>query len=176
MKQATIALALASGLAWTAPALSAEETATPQEIIAKVQEAAALLAETGEAGLATFDTAESPFVWKDSYIFVYDCGADLIVAHPVTSKGQPISSFEDINGVPFGLELCKAAEIPGGSWTEYAWPRPVKEEGADQLAYAETPSRKVSYMLDVEGQPYQVGAGRFDETTSVDDLNALLDE
>lgn len=176
MKKATIGWALASAMAWTAPALAAEETATPQEIVAKVQEAAALLAEKGEAGLATFDAAESPFVWKDSYIFVYDCDADLIVAHPVTSKGVAISSLEDINGVPFGLELCTAAEVSGGSWTEYAWPRPVKQEGEDKLAYAEEPSRKVSYIVSVEGQPYEVGAGHFDETSAVDDLNAMLAE
>lgn len=176
MKQATIVLALTGGLAWPAAALSADETATPQEIIAKVREAAAYLADKGEAGLATFDTVESPFVWKDSYVFVYDCDANVIAAHPVTSKGMKISALEDVNGVPFGDNLCAATETAGGSWTEYAWPKPVKEEGAEQLAYSDEPSRKISYMLDVDGQPYQVGAGVFDDTLTIDELNALLSQ
>ena len=176
MKQAAIACVVAGALAWPAAAISAEETATPQEIIAKVREAAAYLAENGEAGLPTFDTVESPFVWKDSYVFVYDCDANIIAAHPVTSKGMKISALMDVNGVPFGDNLCTAAETDGGSWTEYAWPRPLKEEGADQLAYSDEPSRKISYMLAVDGQPYQVGAGVFDDTLTIDELNALLSE
>ena len=50
----------------------------------------------------------------------------------------------------------------------------VKAEDAKQLVYAKTISRKVSYMLSVEGQPYEVGAGVYNDTATVEDLNALL--
>lgn len=167
----TMALA---GMAALAAGAAADDEVTPQEVLAKVREAAAYLEKSGAAGLATFDRAQSDFVWKDTYVFVFDCAADVIVAHPVTSKGLTISTLKDVNGRPFGTELCKAAEQAGGGWTEYAWPKPVKAADGRQLGYAAAPSRKVSYILAVPGQPYQVGAGDYDDTLTLDQLGALL--
>ncbi len=42
------------------------------------------------------------------------------------------------------------------------------------MAYAKTISRKVTYMLNVKGQPYQVGAGVYNDTATVKELNTLL--
>jgi hypothetical protein len=42
------------------------------------------------------------------------------------------------------------------------------------LAYAKKISRKVTYMLSVKGQPYEVGAGVYDDTATVEELDALL--
>ena len=47
-------------------------------------------------------------------------------------------------------------------------------DGADQLAYEGDAARKVSYMLSVDGQPYQVGAGEYNDTATVEELDALL--
>ncbi|PYV60787.1 MAG: calcium:proton antiporter, partial [Acidobacteria bacterium] len=43
--------------------------ATAQEVVEKVRQAANTLSQSGEAGLAQFDKKESPWVWKDTYIF-----------------------------------------------------------------------------------------------------------
>jgi cytochrome c len=167
------ALAVSTGLLGQAAA--DEGHATPQEIIAKVQAAAAYLAKEGEAGLSAFDTSDSPFVWKDSYVFVYDCSGDVIAAHPVAeSRSVQISGLRGGDNAAFGIALCAAAEKPGGSWAEYQWRRPVGETGSKDLAYAGDHARKVSYMLAVEGTPYRVGAGIFDERSTLDELNALL--
>ncbi len=176
IKHLTIALTLTAVLAWLAPQAAADEAATPQEVIAKVKEAATYLAENGKSGLKTFDSADSPFVWKDTYVFVYDCAAGLAdVAHPVpATKESEIATNADATGRVTGPELCEAAARPGGAWVEYMWWKPVKAEGAKQLTYAKTISRKVTYMLSVEGQPYQVGAGVYNDTATVADLNALL--
>ncbi len=176
IRHLTIALTLTAVLAWLAPQAAAEEAATPQEVIAKVKEAAAYLAKTGKSGLKTFDNAESRFVWKDTYVFVYDCAAGLAdVAHPVpATRNQKLDANKDATGRVIGPELCKAAARPGGGWVEYMWWKPVKAEGAKQLTYAKTISRKVSYMLSVKGQPYEVGAGVYNDTLTVENLNALL--
>ena len=144
--------------------------------MAKVKDAAAYLAKNGKSGLKTFDSMDSPFVWKDTYVFVYDCaGGFADLAHPVlATKTQKIASDKDATGRVIGPELCKAASRPGGGWVEYMWWKPVKVEGAEQLDYAKEISRKVTYMLNVEGQPYQVGAGVYNDTATVEDLNALL--
>ena len=170
----TIVLTLTAVLAWLAPQTAAEEAATPQEVIAEVKEAAAYLAKNGKSGLKTFDSADSPFVWKDTYVFVYDCVAGLAdVAHPVpASKEQKVATNKDATGRVIGPELCKAAARPGGGWVEYMWWKPVKVEGAE--TYTKKISRKVTYMLSVEDQPYEVGAGVYNDTLTVEDLNALL--
>ena len=176
IRHLTIALTLTAVLAWTVPQTAAEEAATPQDVIAKVKEAAAYLAKNGKSGLKTFDSMDSPFVWKDTYVFVYDCaGGIAYVAHPVpATKPQKLDEDKDATGKLVGREFCKAAARPGGGWVEYMWHKPVKAEGAKQLAYAKKISRKVTYMLNVKGQPYQVGAGVYNDTATVKELNALL--
>ncbi len=169
---------LAAGLAVAlgAGAAVAEDGATPEEVIAKVRDAAAQLARDGAGGLEAIGAEGSPYIWKDTYVFVYDCAADLIVAHAVAaSRGITISGLEDADGKAYGADLCDAAKVPGGSWADYVWPKPVPAaEG--ELAYTEDAFRKVSYMLAVEGQPYQVGAGIYNDALSLADLDALVPE
>jgi len=176
IRHLTIALTLTAVLAWLVPQTAAEEAATPQEVIAKVKEAAAYLEKNGKSGLKTFDSADSPFVWKDSYVWVSDCAAGLAaVAHPeTTTKEHKVAKDKDATGRFIGTEVCKAAARPGGGWVEYMWWKPVKVEGAKHLAYAKKISRKVAYMLSVKGQPYEVGAGIYSDTLTVKQLDALL--
>jgi len=174
MRPMTRAVLVATVLALASPAALAGDTATPQEVIAKVKEAAAYLAKEGEAGLATFDSADSPFVWKDAYVFVWDCASDTVVAHPVTaSRGLTISELKDETGKALGEPMCAAAGRPGGGWVEYMWPKPAAQKGSDGLAYTGDPARKVTYVLDVDGEPYQVGAGIYDNTLTIDQLDKL---
>lgn len=174
MRQWIGVIAMAGLLSGTVPALAAE-TATPEEVVAKVKAAAAYLAKEGEAGLATFDKLDSEFVWKDTYVFVYDCADDVIAAHPVAeSRGVSISGLRGGDGEAFGIALCDAAKKPGGSWIEYQWRRPLGETSTEGLAYSGDYVRKVSYMLAVDGTPYEVGAGIFDDKTTLESLDALV--
>jgi signal transduction histidine kinase len=175
MRHFQCAIAFAAILGWTTMAAAADDQATPEEVIAKVRAAAGYIATEGEAGLSLFDEAETDYVWKDSYVFVWDCAADKVVAHPVpANRGLTISTISDMTGKAFGPPLCDAAKRPGGGWAEYFWPRAVRPAGADNLEYSGEPSRKVTYMLSVDGQPYQVGAGIIDETDSLEKLDALV--
>ncbi len=45
-----------------------QDKATPQEVVAKVREAASTLSKTGD--VAQFNKKQAPWVWKDTYIFV----------------------------------------------------------------------------------------------------------
>jgi signal transduction histidine kinase len=152
----------------------ADDAVTPAEVIAKVREAAAYLGKEGEAGLAKIGAEGSPFIWKDTYVFVYDCAADDIVAHAIpASRGLKISGLKDADGKHYGPELCEAAKVSGGSWGEYVWPKPVKGDDG-QLAYTREAFRKVSYMLTVDGHPWQVGAGIYNDPMSLAELDALV--
>jgi len=171
----TLIAAVILSVCWQAVAV-AGDAATPQEVIAKVREAAAYLEKNGAGGLKTFDTADSPYVWKDTYVFVFNCEAGLAdVATPLaTAKEQKVAIDKDATGRIIGPGLCKAAERPGGSWFEYMWWKPTRIEGAPQLTHAEETLRKVSYMLQVKNQPFQVGAGIYNDTATVAELDAML--
>jgi cytochrome c len=142
--------------------------AGPEEVVAKVREAARHLTETGEKGLARFKGKGSEYVWKDTYVFVSDCDKRTIVAHPIMPErdGKPIAQGPTYGGVTAAQRAdaqCEAARKPGGGWFEYPFPKPGERQ----------PSRKVTYMLAVPGTPYVVGAGVYDETVTLEQLQAV---
>jgi len=143
----------------------AEESATPEEIISKVRAAAEFLSKAGEAGLAQFNEPKGQWVWKDTYVFVYNCGKEEIAAH-VNNKliKYRLSELIDKNGRYLGFDLCAESLKPKGGWTEYWWPK----------AGSTSPERKISYILKVPGQPYQAGAGIYNPGMTLEKLNGLI--
>ncbi len=158
---------LAAGLSRAA---AGEEKATPQEIVSKVQEAASTLAKSAEAkpgaaALEQFDQKQGPWVWKDTYVFVVDCGQATIAAHPMNPEliGKDAMSLLDTKGHPFFWQVCDALKKPFGVWLQYWWPKPGQKEG----------SRKISYALRAGNTPYVVGAGVYDDKAAIADLEKL---
>src|SRR2546425_8258237 len=103
----------------------AQDKATSQEVVAKVKEAASKLSKTGD--LAQFNQKQSPWVWKDTYIFVEDCDKKVVAAHPIKPEqiGQDLMSIKDTSGKNLYQEgFCDAARKPSGVWLEYRWPKP----------------------------------------------------
>jgi hypothetical protein len=98
--------------------------------------AARFLHDKGASGYADFNQKDGRWVWKDSYVFVYDCRKDRMIAHPMRPDlvGKPIMQVTDNTGKYIFKELCKAGNEARGGWVEYSWPKP----GAGRL------SRKVS--------------------------------
>jgi hypothetical protein len=145
--------------------VSAEESATPEEIIAKVRAAAEYLSKAGEAGLAQFNDPKGPWVWKDTYVFVINCDKEEMIAHinPNLLRVKLVN-FIDKNGRYLGFDLCAEALNPKGGWTEYWWPK----LGTNVL------ERKISYVLNVPNQPYQVSAGIYNPSMTLKQLNDML--
>jgi hypothetical protein len=144
--------------------LMAQDHATPQEVVAKVREAAAALSKTGD--VAQFNQKQSPWVWKDTYIFVADCNKKVEVAHPLRPDlvGAELKSIKDTrNKNVFPDGWCDAAKKPSGAWTEYWWPKPGEKEG----------SRKLTYALAAPGTPYVVAAGVYDAKATMAELSKL---
>jgi len=144
----------------------AQEQATPEEVVAKVREAAAALSKTDD--VAQFNQRQSPWVWKDTYIFVQDCDKKTVAAHPMRAdaKGKDLASVKDANGKPIYPDvhhLCSEARKPNGVWIEYRWPKPGEKKD----------SRKVTYFLAAKGTPYIVGAGIYDDQQTAAELQRL---
>lgn len=161
---ATLSLATAATIGWSSTAQAAGG-ASPEEIVERVTAAAAMLSRDGEAGLAALNDRDSEWVWKDTYVFALDCSDKTLVAHPVQPEliGRSLTEIKDRKGNEFLVYMCLAAKVPGGGWVEYWWPLPGM--GADQAV------RKISYIMQVEGTPYQVSAGVYDENVSLWELN-----
>jgi cytochrome c len=62
------------------------------------------------------------------------------------------------------LEISAASKTPTGGWVEYYW---------EKLGET-TPSRKISFAIQVPGTDYTLVAGIYDDTTTVDELNAMV--
>ena len=141
-----------------------QDNATAQEVVAKVKEAASTLSKTGD--VAQFNQKQSPWVWKDTYIFVDDCDKRVQVAHPIRPElvGIDFMSIKDTKGKNvFPEGFCDAAKKPSGVWFEYWWPKPGEKEG----------SRKIAYGLSAKGTPYVVAAGVYDDKATIKELSKL---
>jgi cytochrome c len=141
----------------------AQDKATSQEVVAKVKEAASKLSKTGD--VAQFNQKQSPWVWKDTYIFVVDCDKKVLAAHPIKPElvGQDIMSLKDTKGNIFLATSCEATKKPSGVWVEYWWPKPGGKEAF----------RKISYIANAPNTPYVVGAGIYDDKTTVAELEKM---
>ena len=144
----------------------AEEKATPREVMEKVREAAVYMQAAGERGLLDFASRESRWVWKDTYVWVLKCSDMTDAAHPINPKlvGRNLAGLKDVAGNYLFIQMCEAAKKSKGAWVEYWWPKVGEKK----------PSRKVAYVLQVTGSPYQVAAGVYDDNISLDELNRML--
>ncbi|MBC7360088.1 MAG: cache domain-containing protein [Desulfacinum sp.] len=147
-----MAVVFALVVSWSPAAWSSE--ATPKEVVAKVSEAAQLLADKGEGAFAEISDRNGRFVWKDSYCFVLDL-AGTVVAHPIKPNlvGKNLMNVKDIKGKLVVAEYVSIAKSPEGSgWSEYWWPKPGEK----------APSMKVSYIMKVPGRDLLVAGGLYD--------------
>jgi len=162
-------LLLACG-AVCAAAPSEADVGSAEETVNKVRAAARFLHEKGPSAYADFNQKDGKWVWKDSYVFVYDCRKDRMIAHPMRPDlvGKPILQITDNAGKYIFKELCKAGNEPRGGWVEYSWPKP----GAGRL------SRKISYATTADisfATGIQVSAGIYDEGITLPELAKVLE-
>ena len=152
------------------PVFSYAQEATPEDIIQKVRAGVELLKEEGAAGLDKInnpDLDDNPWVFKGTNVFVYECDKGFMVGTAFFPKlrTKDLRTMKDIKGNMVYLQLCEAASRPDGGWVEYWWPKPG----------GKTPERKVAYMLQAPGTPYQVGAGIYDDDATIEALEGYRD-
>ena len=136
----------------------AADAATADEVVTKVKASADAVKAGGDATLADFNDPKGKWAWKDTYVFVMDCTAGVMAAHPSEKvKGMKLADLKGKAGENLGPALCEAAaKGPNGGWVEYMWTKPG----------AEGNHRKVSYVL--AAGDYAVGAGVYDDTPVAD--------
>lgn len=84
-----IAALAACGFVPCASAADAD-IATAEEAVNNVRAAAKFLHDKGSAGYAEFNNKDGKWVWKDSYVFVYDCRRKQNDGTPLAARsGRP---------------------------------------------------------------------------------------
>lgn len=134
--------------------------ATPRDVYELVLNAYEVVKAFGDEALDAFNDPKGEFVYKDTYVYVLKCPSE-IAAHPFAMdklKGV------DLNTYSHTAPCCEAASKPHGGWVEYMWPKPGEEK----------PSRKIVFAIGVEGTPYQLFAGIYNETDTVEELDKTL--
>lgn len=109
---AGVTLALTAAPAWVGAADGAAgnpNAATSDEVVTKVHEAVQYLKDKGLAGFSDFNNnKDARWVWKDSYVFVYSCRDNVMIAHPLRPDmvGKPILQMKDDKGSTCCFRTC----------------------------------------------------------------------
>ncbi len=145
----------------------AADKATSEEVYENVVKAAYVLENLGDEGLEAFMDPKGEFVWKDTYVFVYNCEAGVPAAHPMAPHvvGKKMIEFKDGPKHIFYevfMKLCKEASNQG-KWVEYNWPDKDRNM-----------KRKISFIVQVPGSPYQVVSGIYNDNENIDELNSSI--
>lgn len=163
MKKKRIALVIMYFLI-SASVCFGEEAATTEEVYTKVMDAVMVLKNLGEEGLEAFKDPEGEFVWKDALVAIVDCEKGMCIAHPNPKISN--TNVRDYKckktGVAIFASLCQEAGTKG-KWVEYWVP---KSQGGRRLF------RKITFAVRMDGTPYLVMSGIFNESISIEELNS----
>lgn len=148
------------------------DVASAGEVVAKVYEAVQYLNDKGLVGFSDFNNnKDARWVWKDSYVFVYSCRDNVMIAHPLRPDlvGKPILQMKDDKDHFIFQELCKAGAGKKGGWAEYWWTRPGEGKTSRKISYAH--SAGVSFKPDI-----QVAAGIYDDALTPEELSEMTEQ
>ena len=149
------------GLLASGSPVFAEEKATPEDVYRLVVNAYEVIKSLKDEALPAFNNPKGEFVYRDTYVFVLKC-PEYVVAHPFALDKLKDKDLRKV--YPFQELFCEGGKSPFGTWIEYYWPKPGNTE----------PSRKISFSIQVEGTPYTVVAGIYNDNLTLDTLNGSL--
>jgi len=132
----------------------AQEGATKEECVAKVEEAAKLVKKIGlKPALKKFMDKNGPYKWKDSYVFCMEEGMGKLLAHPAARFiGFPMKNFMDAEGKQPYVKVLEEINTKKKGWVEYYY-RPA---GTD------VPKLKKTYFLKIPGEKAILCAGYYE--------------
>lgn len=114
-------------------------TGTPEEAIAMVKRAVALINKVGkDEAFKQFNDPSGPFVDRDLYIAVMDAKGTM-VSHGANPRliGKPLIDLKDAEGKTFIKTLVDTAQKDGSGWVDYKWPNPVTKAIESKSTYVE---------------------------------------
>ena len=166
-----VVVVIVCALFFAAPVL-AQDATTYDVVVTKVRLAAAMLEEKGDAGLVEFNDPNGTWAWADTYVFVIDCDSGEVLAHPNNDLiGNDVYELKDAYGSSLGGLFCSVTYAEKGRWVEY-W---RITDVADDTGTGEAYKRKISYIYKVPGHRYVLGAGIYEPSLTLGELNKKVD-
>ena len=109
----------------------------PESIIAKVDEACALLSKEGQAAFPQFKGKGSPFLYEGTYIWIHGLKDSVMLMHPIKYKmeGNNLVGLKDKNGKRFFVTMNELVTEKGQGWVEYMWPTPGTNEVVRKVSF-----------------------------------------
>lgn len=125
--------------------------------IEAVNEAIELMVAEGDSvAFISMREKSSPFLFKNTYIFVMDSAYILVVDPPFPElEGTNVYEFQDSHGKYLFQEFMQVANDQGAGWVDYMWPKPGDTIPSDKSSYIK--------LIEVDGMPYIVGMGIYVE-------------
>lgn len=163
---AAITVLCASAWAQTPEQLAAESTtycrstattkATPEMVMAKVDQAARLIEKEGATAFQKFMGNGSEFLFAGTYIWINDLNG-VILMHPIKYKlvGKNLTGIKDRTGKRFIAMGVQVAEEKGSGWISYLWPKPGHREVSSKVSY-------VKKVRAPDGTEMVLGCGVYD--------------
>lgn len=139
-------------------------------VVDMVDDAVALIEQTGESAFSLFRDSTSPYVAKDAYIFVLDMNGVALV-HPAfpNLERTDLRDVRDTQGKYVVQEMLDLLRTQESGWVEYMWPKPGESISTQKSTYARRAQRGE--------RPYLVACGVYladapKERTSAEKLTA----
>jgi hypothetical protein len=132
----------------------AQEGATKEECVAKVEEAAKLVKKIGlQPALEKFMDESGSFKWKDSYVFCMKDGMGKLLAHPIPRFIDfPMKNYKDADGKHPFAKVLEEIKTKKKGWVQYYY----RPSGAD------VPKLKNTYFLMIPGENAILCAGYYE--------------
>ncbi len=135
------------------------EPLTPQLCKQKVEAAAKLIKQEGEACFAKLKDPKGEFRFGDGkgYVWVHDLNGVMLM-HPIKPSldGKGLLDLADANGNYLFVNMNQMVEDHGAGWVPYVWPKPGEKKSSPKISYV---------MLVKHGKKsYVVGSGMYDVT------------
>lgn len=114
-----------------------ERPTPPEAIIAKVNEACALLEKEGPASFPKFSGKGSAFIHEGTYVWVHSLADSEMLVHPIKHKmvGNKLIGLKDSNGKRFFVVMNDLVREKGEGWVEYYWPKPGTQESVRKISF-----------------------------------------
>lgn len=135
--EAAAAALAAESEAFTATTINKDRPTPPAVVIAKVNEAAALLSREGSAAYPKFSGKGSPFIYEGTYVWAHSLVEAKMLMHPIKHKmvGNDLMGLKDAKGKRFFVVMNDLVREKGEGWVEYYWPKPGTTDSVHKISF-----------------------------------------
>ncbi len=137
---------------------------TPEQIITRVEKAAALVKAEGKDAMNKF-RGNSEFTGNGTYVWIHNLSGVMIM-HPMKNKldGKQIIGIKDPNGKRLFSAMNSLSKKSGGGWVDYMWAKPGSNKPVPKISYVK--------LVETDDDAYVVGCGIYSDRATADKLLA----